>query len=410
MVDESAPVETASSYRWVIFAVLWITYIIVFLNRLSVGPLGPFFKSELHLSSVQVGLVLSAASFGYLLSQVPAGWWADRVGARWPLAIGEYIAAASMFALFLAPSYTTLLTLMFVTGVGCGFLAPSSTQAVVVWFPARERATIMGLKQTAINLGGIIGAATLPLIALRFGWRYGFLALGVIATIAGTASLLLYRDPPARPAPAGVTAAPADRSLSLLDILRDPQVWLVAMGAFCLNWVEFAVIGHFVLYLTRDVHLSVVAAGGLLAMAEAAGAVARPASGIVSDRLFGGRRNPVFIGFCVIAAAMCAIVGLAGSRLGPLLYPVVFLLGIGTVGFGGIYLTLLSELGGRGGAAKAAGVGSTIAVGGSILGPPAFGHIVDRTGSYELAWLSLAVVGAAAVVMLLFVNESRRRM
>ena len=55
----------ASRYRWVILGVLWITYIVVFLHRLSAGPLAPFFKEEFGLTNAQVGLVMSAAAFGY---------------------------------------------------------------------------------------------------------------------------------------------------------------------------------------------------------------------------------------------------------------------------------------------------------------------------------------------------------
>ena len=398
--------EAPDPYRWVILVVLWITYIVVFLNRLSVGPLGAFFKTELRITSAQVGLVLSCASLGYLCTQIPIGWLADRIGARWPIAIGELIAGLAMLSLFFAPSYRALLFFMFITGAGCGFLAPSTTQAVIVWFPQQERATVMGFKQTAVNLGGMAGAAFLPAIALAYGWRSGFLVLGVIALVVGLASAILYRDPAVGPATSG--SERRTPVVPLLDILRNREIWLVAVGAFFLNWIELAVIGHFVLYL-KALQFPVVAAGGLLAMAEGAGAVARPVSGLVSDRLFGGLRNPVFMAFSAIATLMCLVLGLAGPRLGWLLYPVVFLLGIGAVGFGGVYLTLLSELGGRGGAAKAAGFGSTIAVGGSIIGPPAFGHIVDVTGSYQVAWLSLAVVGVLSVTVLTFVNESSRK-
>jgi ACS family glucarate transporter-like MFS transporter len=64
-------------YRWVILGILWITYIVVFLNRLSVGPLGPFFKEDLGITSTQVGLIMSAAGFGYMLSIFPIGWVVD---------------------------------------------------------------------------------------------------------------------------------------------------------------------------------------------------------------------------------------------------------------------------------------------------------------------------------------------
>jgi len=44
--------ERADRYRWVILGVLWITYIVVFLHRLSVGPLAPFFKDDLGITQV----------------------------------------------------------------------------------------------------------------------------------------------------------------------------------------------------------------------------------------------------------------------------------------------------------------------------------------------------------------------
>lgn len=408
MTTATAPSPEApapSRERWVVLAILWIAYIVVFLNRLGVGPLGAFFKSDLELTSVQVGLVTSAAALGFLLMQIPIGWVADRTGARWPIIIGEMIAGVSMIAVFFAPTYTWLLVLVFATGAGCGFLAPSTAQAVMLWFPQRERATVMGAKQTAVNLGGIIGALTLPAVAKALGWRAGFAILGLVAIVAGILSIVLY--PRSSPASLGARESPV--AVPLREVLENRQIWFVAMGAFFLNWVEMAMIGHFILYAARDLLMSMVAAGGLLAVAEVAGAVARPVSGIISDRLLGGRRKGIFMFFGATAALSALALSLGGPRLGWLLYPSVFLLGTGAIGFGGVYLTLLSELGGRGGAAKAAGLGSTIAVGGSILGPPTFGRIVDVSGSYKLAWLSLAVAGVLSVVSLIFVDESRRK-
>jgi len=396
------------SYRWVILGVLWITYIVVFLSRLSVGPLGPFFKEELKLTSAQVGWVLSAASLGYLLSQIPVGWVADRIGARLPIAIGELIAGSSMIALYFVPSYTYLLSFIFITGVGCGFLAPSTTQAVVIWFPKKERATVMGVKQTAVNLGGIIGAVTLPSIALAYGWRFGFLLLGILAIVIGLLSLAIYREPPVPIKTQSGDSARQTAVVPLMEIVKNRQIWQVALSAFCLNWVEMAMISHFVIYLNKSLGFAVVAAGGLLAMAETAGAVARPISGMVSDRMFGGRRKPVFIFFAASASVTCLLLGLMGANLSWGIYPIIFILGIGAIGFGGVYLTLLSELGGRGGAAKAAGFGASIGVGGSILGPPVFGYIVDASG-YGIAWLSQALMAALCVLLLTFVREEERK-
>ena len=398
----------ADRYRWVILGVLWITYLVVFLNRLSVGPLGPFLKEDLGLTSTHVGFVMSAAAFGYMVTMFPVGWLVDRIGARWLIITGEWIAGASMIALFFVPSYGTLLMFMFVTGMGCGFLMPSTAQAVIAWFPVTERATVMGLKQTAVNIGGIITAATLPLIALALGWRYGFLILGIIAITIGFTALILYREPSVTSTTAKAATSPSS-AVSLNEILKNREIWLLAFAGLCLSWVEMAMIAHLVLYLTETLVFGVVAAGGLLAMTEAAGAIARPVAGFVSDRSFGGRRRPVFILMAGISTIMCAVIGLAGPYLSWCLYPALVILGMGSISFGGIWLTMLAEFGGHRGAGRAVGLGGLITLAGSTTGPPCFGYIVDKTGSYAWAWLSLAVLAALCFVLLLFIREGKRK-
>src|SRR3972149_5344948 len=158
--------ETAPAYRWVIIGVLWITYIVVFLHRLSIGPLGPFLKEDLGLTSAQVGSLMSAAAFGYMLVAIPAGWFTDRIGVRWMLVVGELVGGIFIMSMFLAPSYLGALFLMALAGFGSGFLMPATTKGVLIWFPLRERATVMGIKQTEGNVGGMITAATLPALAI----------------------------------------------------------------------------------------------------------------------------------------------------------------------------------------------------------------------------------------------------
>ena len=268
----------------------------------------------------------------------------------------------------------------------------------------------MSLKQTAVNIGGIISAATLPAVALALGWRYGFLFLGIIAIIIGVISLIIYREPPTPISPSSTGSASPAVAVPLLELLKSREIWLVSFYSLCFIWVEMAMIAHLVLYLKEALLFPVVAAGGLLAMSEAAGAIARPGGGLLSDRVFGGNRKLVLILMAGIAFAMCLILGLFGSYLSWVIYPVLILLGIGGIAWGGISLTLVAELGGRHGAGKAVGVVASVAMCGSILGPVVFGHIVDISGSYELAWLSLAFLAALCVLLLPFVREKKKKL
>jgi MFS family permease len=53
--------------------------------------------------------------------------------------------------------------------------------------------------------------------------------------------------------------------------------------------------------------------------------------------------------------------------------------------------------------------GGVITIAGGAIGPPFFGYMVDATGSYRWAWLSLALVSALCVLLLVLVREEHRK-
>ena len=405
--------EIVYRYRWVIMGVLWIAYIVVYAYRLSIGPLSPFIKEELALDHTQIGWIMSAGTFGYMLSIFPAGWATDRIGVRWLLVFGEVVGGTFLLGMFLTPTYSTALVVMALAGFGGGCLLPATTKGVMLWFPARERATVMGLKQTAVNVGGMIAALTMPTVAILFGWHTAFLFLGILAILIGIISFMLYRDPAAPAAP------PSENNATLIEdstppvkqsqfaVLKNRHIWLLAVAGFTLLITEFAVITHLVLYLTEEVLLPVRTAGFVLAIAEAGGILGKPGSGFLSDRVFGSRRS-VYLLWAGGASAMCLMIALWGQSLSWVLYPVLFILGVTSIGWGGIHLTLLAEMAGKERVGTATGAVLAVTMIGGVLGPIIFGYIVDLTGTYQMAWLAMAASAAISVLAVFFVQENRR--
>ncbi|MFH1383097.1 MAG: MFS transporter [Chloroflexota bacterium] len=399
-------------YRWVILGVCWLAYIVAFMQRLSIGPLAPFLKDELNLTSAQAGLLMSAAAFGNVLMYTPAGWLADRVGVRRLLLIGEIVGGVFIASMFFINTLPQGLIFMALAGLGMGFLMPSTTKAVVEWFPVKERATAMGLKQTALNLGGIITAATLPSVALAWSWRYGFLGIGIVGIIIGVISFALYREPPRTTDSSTMTkAVRLPPKTSLREIFKSRDIWLVIFTGFCMCIVEWSVMAHFVLYAKEALLLSVVTAGLFLGLLEGGGAFARPLSGLISDRIYGGSRKWLYFLMCAVAAIASVI--FAFLPLGSPTWIVVllgFTLGVAGIGWAGLHLTLIGEFAGRERAGVATGMASTITVIGNIVGPPVFGRLVDVTGSYRMSWQFLAVAALVGAIALIFVREGKRRL
>lgn len=408
-----------SRRRFLILGVVWLSYLLVYLARLSIGALSPYLKDAFDLSNAQVGGLMSASAITYVPTLITAGWLVDRVGVRRMLIFGTLAATLCIMAMFFAPSYAVLFGLLALSSIGAGCIYPSAVRAVILWFPVTERATAIGVNQTAINASGILAALMLPSIAERWGWQYGLLAVGV-AGFAVTALVIVgYRSPragdvgaagasePLRgdPGPGLAPARPPHGTFR--GLLRHHDVRLLAGMGFFFGIVEYAVLAQLILYMTDDFLLSAVAAGGVLALAQAAGAVAKPVSGLVSDRLLGGRRRPLLIAMASLALVMCLVLALGDGELGWIVYPVVTLLGLAAVGWGGLFGTAAGEIGGRAAAGQVAGLTAAAVNIGIVLGPPGFGAIVDATGSYDLAWLAMAISAALAIACIAFVHEPR---
>jgi MFS transporter, ACS family, hexuronate transporter len=436
LADRPRPLA-AAPYRFVALGVVWCAYLVVFLSRLCVGPLSPFLKDSFHLSDARIGGLTSATAVAYVPTLILAGWLVDRIGVRRCLIAGTLITSVSVGAVALAHSYAVMLVLLGVSGFGCGFIYPTAVKAIMLWFPPRERATAVGVNQSAINISGILGAAILPTMALSLGWQSGFVMASLMAlTVCGIA-VMFYREP--RPDELEGTAADplptvqvetlerdsepgqsvrtvgarlgglgASPEAGFLAVVRSRDILLLGLAAMFLCMIEFSSLAQLVLFLKVDWAYTAVAAGGLLVLCQAAGAVSKPVSGLVSDRLLGGRRRPALIALAGLAGVACAILALTRPSQTWQLWLALIILGVGAVGWGGLSGTLAGETAGASGAGAAAGV--TIAIGnvGIFVGPPVFGWIVDHTGSYAPAWWTMLGAAVLAAGFIALVREPRR--
>src|SRR5205823_12359830 len=166
---------------------------------------------------------------GGVLMSLPAGWLTDRLGVRLTLGGGQAVIGALVLTAALTGSLAALLACLVVAGFGFSVLNPSTGKAVLEWFPPRGRGLAMGIKQTGLTLGGLVGALALPPLALVAGWRAALAAGGALALVSATLTLIVYRSP------AGASAASAaawPRLGELRVFLRRPGVIVVLLSGF----------------------------------------------------------------------------------------------------------------------------------------------------------------------------------
>jgi len=389
--------------RWAILALIMGAQTMANVGPLGIPAIAPLIRDSLGLSMTQAGSFLSAYYVGAALMSLPAGWMADRWGVASTMVAGQAVIALGLFAASGSGSFAMLIAIMILAGTGYGMLNPTTAKAVISWFPRRQRATVVGLKQVGLPLGGAVGALLMPPLALWMGWRVAVaLSASMIALLAGL-TWLFYRDPPR-----SEMEAPAPREGSMRAVLRNRDLWLVSTTTLVFAGMQTVWMAFLVLYLQETVRVPLVTAAGYLVMAQVTGMIGRVAFGLLSDRHFGGRRRIVL----VIAGVGSTVCSLAMAATGPgtgawVLAPLALCFGFFGIGWNGVQHTLMAELAGPRAAGTALGLGLAVSSLGVSIWPPLFGLLVERAGGFGVPWTVLGVAMTGALCLLIPVREGR---
>jgi predicted MFS family arabinose efflux permease len=290
---------------------------------------------------------------------------------------------------------------MVFAGAGYGMLNPTTAKAVIAWFPQRQRATVIGLKQVGLPLGGALGGLLMPPLGLAFGWRVAVVISASVVAALAALTWLLYRDPPETPSE---SAAPSGGNFA--EVLGSRDLWLVSIATLIFAGVQTVFLAFLVLFLRDTVRIPLLTAARYLVLAQTTGMAGRVIFGLLSDRLFGGRRRIVLMIAGVGSGVSALLMAGTGPGTSPwLLVPLAVCFGFFGIGWNGVQYTLMAELAGPRASGTAIGLGLAVSSLGVTICPPIFGLAVERAGGYGTAWVGLAATMALALALLLPVRE-----
>ncbi|EDT39457.1 MFS transporter [Burkholderia ambifaria] len=367
-------------------------------------------RSAYHLDNGALGLVLGALGFGVALSELPWGIAADRFGDRRVLLTG-LVATAAMLALMvitIVPNAHAVPPLMRVVAAMCcvgllgGSVNGSSGRAVMRWFGERERGLAMSIRQTAVPLGGGVGAALLPPLASHAGFAAVYGALMLLC--AGSAALTWrwLHEPPDTPAAAHGPAAhrPVAQQQSPAAATRSPlastRVWRIVLGIGALCAPQFAVLTFATVFLHDFGRLGLAGISAAMVALQAGAMVMRVWSGRHTDR-HGNRRAYLRGSVCVAAGSFALLAAAtAGSPHVPLAAIVAILVfaGICVSAWHGVAYTELATLAGANHAGTALGMANTIVYLGLFATPLAIPPLL-AVSSWSVVWLAAALIAGA---------------
>jgi len=395
--------EGNGRYAWVILIILFFSQVALALGAYAWGPLGPFIKKSLSLSNVQFGSITSILYLMSVICSIPAGISVDRWGVKINLIVCMLLMGTAMILASFMESYILLLLLIVFVGASYGMINPIASKGLTLWFDVKTRATAFGIRQMGVTAGGAIAGIFLIYLAKLKDWNFAVLVVGLFAVVIGIAGYLFYKEVPVDVVNPAILKKSTSK-ITILDLVKNKNLVLLSLIMTLLCLGQSSIASFLVLYLKEHLGLTAILAGSFLTITMISGGAARVFWGIVSDRLFNGKRLPVMKIICLIATVSALVVFLYGSKLPPSFFiPIVVLFGFSYLGFQGVAVVLIVEICGSELAGRAIGLGVTIAWIGMVLGPLVFGALTEV--GYQFAWLFITITSFVSVFLCYTVDE-----
>jgi len=233
---DSVKVKKLMTYRWVVWGVLALAYIIVFFHRFAAGVVRDDLVREFGISGTTFANLGSMYFYAYMIMQIPSGILADSLGARKTVTIGTLVASIGSFIFGFAPSIFWAFVGRLLVGLGVSVVFISILKIQSQWFKESEFGTMSGITSFAGNIGGIIAQTPLALMVAAFTWRYSFAVIGTFSIGIAILCYVLVRNTPSEmnlPSIADVEGKKVkegsrqkpDLMKGLIKVLTNPRTW-----------------------------------------------------------------------------------------------------------------------------------------------------------------------------------------
>lgn len=393
MIPKPTAVSPGISAR--VVALLTAAAFINYVDRGNLATAGPLIRDQFGLSNAQLGVLLSAFFWSYALGQVPAGWLAERLNARRVLAAGLAVWGIATVLTGVANGFLMLLTLRVMLGVGESVMYPASFKVLAQEALDHQRGRANGFLAAGLFAGPAVGTLVGGMLMARFGWRMAFVVLGG-ASLVWLWPWLTTPEPPALYQLSRAKEGP----LSSL-VLRRRELWGSSLGKFCSAYTLYLVLSWLPVYLVKVHGFSMAQMAQIGAGVWAFAVLISVLTGWLSDRwlasgassnrvrmttlMFGYLISAVSLGLCAVAGPLGTLLAMAGSAAG---------LGVLIPAF----YASTQTLAGPAAAGRWMGVESSLTNFAGIAAPVITGVLVDRTGSFSVAFLIAAALSLCGMI------------
>lgn len=327
-----------SKVSWHLLPLLFVCYVIAFLDRINIGFAQLQMKQSLPFSDEAYALGAGIFFIGYFLFEVPSNLMLERIGARKTLLRIMFCWGLCAAGMMFVQTTTQFYILRFLLGAFEAGFFPGIILYLTYWYPSARRCKAIAIFMTAASfaylIAGPLSGATMKYmdgLAGYRGWQWLFLVQGLPASFLGIFAYVYLKD---RPEQANWLTAEEKALLrhhldndphtasqqshgSMWAILADPRVYMLSLVYFLLLGATYTMV-FWVPTLIRQWGIADVLTIGLLAALPALfGMIGMVLIGRSSDKNL-ERRWHFFICSAIAAAGLLISILAQGNLVGSL--------------------------------------------------------------------------------------------
>ncbi|AHH97342.1 Conserved hypothetical membrane protein [Kutzneria albida DSM 43870] len=293
--------------------VLLFAYAVDYIDRFSISMALPSIGQEFGLGKTAQGLLVTVFALVYMVSQIPAGFLADRYGARRPMLITLVLWSVFTAATGTAGTFGMLLVIRGLFGVCQGCFPAASLKAVSERTTPANRATATGVVLSASGIGAGLAPLIVGPLLMAVGWRHTFFWIAGCGAVIGIAMwAMLPRALPEHLSRLPREVAPTPE-ISRVQVLKSLHVWKFALLFCVMNMLGYGLVTWVPSYLIEDRHLSMDQTGVLAAIPMLVSIGTTILGGWLFDRYFHDRARWYLVSIATATVVLLVLMVSASS-------------------------------------------------------------------------------------------------
>lgn len=318
-------VKLPKGKRLFFVAILYLCFCFDLAIRYGVNAILPMIRDDLGLSGTQIGLLSSAVFLGMAIFVMPISFFGAQNGQKKAISLCTVLWSGVTVLCGFAQGAVSLALLRLGVGAGNSAFAALSTDMLTSWYKKSSWGKVLGLYNTAMTIGSILGMILFAAIADAMGWRMSFYIIGGISLIVSVLTLFLPDNKKLMAEQKAEAAAAEGKSgevqqvkLNAMDtakfLLSNKALLLMCLGAGLAVMTLNIGSTFMTIYYCDMLDVTQTVAAGFVALSTPIGLIAYPVGGAILDKWYQkDRRARMYMP--MICISLTAITFFLGYRM-----------------------------------------------------------------------------------------------